>query len=183
MTFKRRDKFVSPLFLFAYLALLLYVLNTMQFEYLTSSSKQTTQVGELLAKELSGGEIICLSGYLGNGKTTFAQGLLKGLKLKGPFTSPTFAIMKHYRKTNRSKKTSSTQTNDIDIYHIDAYRISAKALRELGFNDFAGKKNAITIIEWPERIKKLIPTKAIWVKFKWLNDEERSITISLQKEA
>lgn len=148
---------------------MLYVLSYMINQYTTTSATQTKKLGQLLAEELIGGEIICLSGDLGAGKTTFTQGLLKGLKIKGPYTSPTFAILKHYKHKT------------INIYHIDAYRVSAKDLLELGFKDFAGKENSITIIEWPEKVKRLIPTNALWIDFQWLSEKERKITLSSKK--
>ena len=135
--------------------------------FTTTSSVQTKKLGELLAKELKGSEIICLSGNLGSGKTTFTQGLSKGLKMKGPFTSPTFNIIKTYKTKSKT------------VYHIDAYRIKAKDLLELGWKDFAGQPNSIVIIEWAERIKKLIPINALWINFEWLNEKERKITLKL----
>ncbi len=145
---------------------------------ISTSSLQTKKLGQLLAQELSGGEIICLSGDLGAGKTTFTQGLLKGLKIKGPYTSPTFAILKEYhQKTQNVKRMLRAPRSTFhDIYHIDAYRITSKDLLELGFADFAGQKNAVVIIEWPEKVKKIIPTNAVWITFKWINEKERAIT-------
>jgi len=148
----------------------------MLHEYQTISSMQTKKLGQLLAQELRGSEIICLSGDLGAGKTTFTQGLLKGLKIKGPYTSPTFAIAKEYQITNFKFQ------KKFKIYHIDAYRINSKDLLELGFKDFTGKENSITIIEWPEKVKKLIPTNALWINFQWLSEKERKITLSIKKE-
>lgn len=157
----------------------------MQNEFITTSSVQTKKLGEMLAKELCGGEIICLTGDLGAGKTTFTQGLLRGLKIKSPYTSPTFAIIKHYRITHnakrgakKSKTLRATSSTFQDIYHIDAYRVSAKDILELGFKDFAGKPNSIVIIEWPERIKKIIPTNAVWISFKWISEKERCIKLN-----
>jgi len=158
----------------------------MRHEFQTISSEQTKKLGQLLAQELHGGEIICLSGDLGAGKTTFTQGLLKGLKIKGPYTSPTFAILKQYnvssRKYNAKSIIHNTKYIIHDVYHIDAYRINSKDLLELGFADFANNANSITIIEWPEKVKKLIPTDALWIKFEWLSDKERTITLSIKKE-
>lgn len=134
--------------------------------FIAISSVQTKKFGGVLAKELSGGEIICLSGNLGSGKTTFTQGLLNGLKIKGPFTSPTFNIIKTYKIKSKI------------IYHIDAYRIEAKDLLELGWKDFAGKPNSIVIIEWAERVKKIIPKNSLWIKFKWIRDKERKISLN-----
>jgi tRNA threonylcarbamoyladenosine biosynthesis protein TsaE len=147
----------------------------MENKFITYSSLQTKKLGALLASELCGGEIICLSGDLGAGKTTFTQGLLGGLKIKGPYTSPTFVVIKHY-KSNLKFKISNLKL--LNIYHIDAYRINSKDLLELGFKDFAEKPNTITILEWPERVKKLIPTNALWINFKWLSEKEREIILS-----
>jgi tRNA threonylcarbamoyladenosine biosynthesis protein TsaE len=137
----------------------------MQNQFAATSSTQTKKLGETLAQELRGGEIICLSGELGAGKTTFTQGLLKGLKIKGPYTSPTFAIMKLYKVKNYK------------VYHLDAYRVGSKDILNLGWKDFAGKTDSIVIIEWAEKVKKIIPSKAFWINFKWMNKKERKITL------
>jgi tRNA threonylcarbamoyladenosine biosynthesis protein TsaE len=71
----------------------------MLHDFVTISSTQTNKLGQLLAEELCGGEIICLAGDLGAGKTTFTQGLLKGLKYKGAIYQPNIC----YRKTLRTK--------------------------------------------------------------------------------
>lgn len=163
-------------------------------QYITKSALQTKKLGIQFAESLKGGEIICLSGDLGAGKTTFTQGLLKGLKIKGPYTSPTFAILKHYRiaqNVERGTKNSKKQKEELetlrvprymihDVYHIDAYRIGSRDLIELGFKDFAGKENSITIIEWPEKVKKIIPTDSVWINFEWISDKERKITIKIK---
>ena len=132
------------------------------YKVITRNNKQTQKLGEIFAKELRGGEIICLSGDLGAGKTTFTQGLLKGLKIKGPYTSPTFVIMKKYNH----------------IYHIDAYRVGTEDILSLGWNEMIADRENIVIIEWAERVKKIIPKNAIWIKFKWINENEREIIFS-----
>lgn len=131
-------------------------------KFITTSKTQTQKLGEELAKELRGGEIICLSGELGAGKTTFTQGLLKGLKATGPYTSPTFVVMKKYEH----------------IYHIDAYRIKDTDLLELGWEELLADKKNIIIIEWAERVRKIIPDNAIWIKFKWLDENKRELKLS-----
>ena len=153
--------------LYPFLAILIYM------QISSNSTLQTKKIAQLLAEELRGGEIICLAGDLGAGKTTFAQGLLKGLKIKGPYTSPTFAIVKEY-KINLKFKISNLKL--LSVYHIDAYRITAKDLLELGFGDFVGKKNTVVILEWPEKVKKIIPEDAVWINFRWVNEKAREIT-------
>ncbi len=147
---------------------------------ISTSALQTKKIGQFLAEELRGGEIICLAGDLGAGKTTFTQGLLKGLKIKGPYTSPTFAIMKEYKINLKFPCLPGRQEISnlklLSVYHIDAYRITSKDLLELGFADFAGQKNSIVILEWPEKVKKIIPTNAVWINFQWVDEKERAIT-------
>ena len=149
--------------------------------FITISSIQTKKLGSLLAEELRGGEIICLSGDLGAGKTTFTQGLLKGLKIKGPYTSPTFNILKEYIISNfefrNNKNLFKIQNSKFKIFHNDAYSVKSKDILDLGFKDFAGQQNSIVIIEWAERIKKLIPSSALWIEFEWLSEKERKITL------
>ncbi len=142
-------------------------------KFTTLRKNQTQKLGELLAKELGGGKIICLSGDLGSGKTTFTQGLLRGLKIKGPYTSPTFVVMKHYKK-----KILNSKSKTLNIYHIDAYRITSKDLLELGWEEITRDKNNIIIIEWAKRVKKIIPPDALWIDFKWTDKNRREIKLT-----
>ncbi len=129
---------------------------------ITASAEETNKLGKDFAKKNLGGKIICLEGDLGAGKTTFAQGLLAGLGARGPYTSPTFLIMKKYQ----------------NVYHLDAYRVDAESVLDLGWEEIITDENNIIIVEWPERIRKIIPTKAIWIKFKWIEKNKRSISFN-----
>ena len=157
-------------------------------QFTTSTALQTKKLGALLAEELQGGEVICLSGDLGAGKTTFTQGLLKGLHISGPYTSPTFTIMKEYGISNLEFgkntalfKIQNSKFKISHVYHIDAYRIESDDLIGLGWQDFAGKPHVITIIEWPERVKRILPKNALWIDFQWLDEKKRRITLSIKK--
>lgn len=136
------------------------------FEYITNSNKETQKLGGLLAKELNGGEIICLSGDLGSGKTTFTQGLLKGLGAEGPYTSPTFVVMKEYKSKLKT------------VYHIDAYRVNPKDILDLGWEEIIANPENIVIIEWADRIRDIIPKYAVWINFKWMGENKREITFN-----
>lgn len=152
--------------------------------FITTSAKQTRKLGELLAQELKGGRIICLSGDLGSGKTTFTQGLLKGLKVKGPYTSPTFLVMKHYKKeitnykTQNPNKIQNPNSKVQNIYHIDAYRVNVKDVLNLGWEELIADSENIIIVEWADRIKKIIPKDCLWVEFEWVGEEERRINLA-----
>jgi len=151
-------------------------------EYITHDSKETQELGKILAEELRGGEVICLSGDLGAGKTTFTQGLLKGLGVKGPYTSPTFLIIKQYhiapdmkRKTNTKKILKVPWHRFYDIYHIDAYRVGAEDVSNLGWQEIISTDKNVTIIEWADRVRDIIPSDALWINFKWLDEKKRKI--------
>lgn len=151
--------------------------------YITNSPQETKKLAQKMASGLKGGEILCLSGDLGAGKTTFTQGLLKALGAEGPYTSPTFTILKEYQVKSEELKEKSLSPEIFNIsliYHIDAYRIKSDDLRELGFLDFAGKTNTVTIIEWPENVQDIIPKSAMWLNFEWIDENRRKITLSLK---
>jgi tRNA threonylcarbamoyladenosine biosynthesis protein TsaE len=149
--------------------------------FITNSPEQTRKLGKILAKELRGGEIVCLMGELGSGKTTFAQGTLKGLGAKKPYTSPTFVVMKHYKLKAKSKKRKATAQNSKleNIYHIDAYRVCAKDVLALGWKEIIANKKNTVIVEWAERIRKIIPKGAVWIRFEHLEGDERKISFKI----
>jgi len=158
-------------------------------KFITINFRQTQKLGELLAKEILievGPRLICLSGDLGSGKTTFAQGFLKGLGVKGPHTSPTFVVIKHYKRRltcdkkhlTKRKNKSNVKCQMSNVYHIDAYRVKAKDILNLGWKEIIGGDN-IVLVEWADRIKKIIPNPpvggALWIKFEWVDKNKRRI--------
>jgi len=152
--------------------------------FITEKRKETQNLGKILAGEIKKGAIICLSGDLGAGKTTFTQGLLKGLEIKGPYISPTFLIIKNYKRKFRNaysmsknkKQIHDTRSTVQDIYHIDAYRVNQKDILNLGWKELIAEKDNIIIIEWAERIRKIIPKNAVWIKFEWVGENKRKLT-------
>ena len=137
-------------------------------EFITESSQETQDLGQKIAADLVGGEILALTGDLGSGKTTFVQGFSKGLGLTSRIISPTFILMRKYR------------ASDKDFYHIDLYRLEKEVDKEvvnLGVTDIWGKPGNIVVIEWAEKIKDLIPKSAKWIFFENLGEDKRKITI------
>lgn len=132
-------------------------------------------MGERIGRKLQGGEILALSGDLGSGKTTFVQGLAKGLGIKGRVVSPTFIIMRQY-----TIPTSKIQHLTSSLYHIDLYRLDTNLENEianLGLADMWGKKDNVVVIEWAEKIKELLPKNTLWISFELLSENQRKITI------
>jgi len=130
---------------------------------ISKSEKETQDIGFKLAKDLKGGEIIALTGNLGSGKTIFTKGLARGLRVKKIITSPTFVLMKVY-KIEGSKIEN--------FVHVDAYRLKTERnLKEIGLFDWLGKENSVVVIEWAEKVKKILPKTVIEIKIK-LGKEE-----------
>ena len=120
--------------------------------YTTNSAAETQKLGEALGKKITKPCIIAFESNLGGGKTTFIQGLAKGLGIKGKIVSPTFVLEKIY---NIPKKKFS-------LYHYDVYRLGADPL--LTAEILENAKTNIVAIEWAEKIKPYLPPKTIWIK-------------------
>jgi tRNA threonylcarbamoyladenosine biosynthesis protein TsaE len=141
--------------------------------YQTTSSSQTKKLAGLLASTIVNQKrtrsknalIIALAGDLGAGKTTFVQGFLRGLGIKKKITSPTFVLIKKFvisvnPRINLFKPAA--------VYHIDCYRIKKLAeLLQLGIKEIFNNPKNIVLIEWPEKIKRILPKNIIWIKFKY----------------
>lgn len=137
---------------------------------LSQTTSETKELGRRLSKCLVGGTIVALSGELGSGKTTFAQGILEGFDLKGPHTSPTFVLMKQYEVS------LSTHPNIRRIYHIDAYRVDAQALLGIGWEEWVEDSLGVVILEWPERVADIVPDDALVFRFDWESESVRRIS-------
>ena len=135
----------------------------------THSAKETYALGKIFSKSLIVGDVVVLRGPLGVGKTTFIKGILGGFGIKNrDILSPSFILIREYKKKG------------ITINHIDLYRIKTKKeLLSLGYNDYFYAPQAITLIEWGERIKHMLD-KFIKVDIAFLNFNSRKIKLSLR---
>jgi tRNA threonylcarbamoyladenosine biosynthesis protein TsaE len=137
---------------------------------------ETNKLAETFAKDLttrgSGKEatVVGLYGDLGSGKTTFTKILAQTLGVTDTLSSPTFIIMKSYELKAKTWNL---------LYHIDAYRLeSGIEMKKLGWNDIVKNPDNLIIVEWPERIKEVMPENHIRIDFVFVNDSEREITIN-----
>jgi len=151
-------------------------------EIITKSSEETKKAGMALGQivervPLSNKTfIIALKGDLGSGKTTFIQGLALGLKVKENILSPTFVILKEF-PINFSAQ-GGPASGWKNLYHIDAYRLkNPEELLELGFKDLIRNPENLIVIEWADKIKKLLPRNIWWIRFENLGGDKRKITI------
>lgn len=137
-------------------------------EYITKNSNQTMGLGRRLASTLMGSEVLCLSGELGAGKTTFVSGLVNYFKPDTRVLSPTFIIVRHYSVKHKRIKY---------IYHIDLYRLDdLSGIRDLGIPELFNKPDNVIAIEWPEKMKQLLPKDRIKIEFKVMEKDQRKIT-------
>ncbi len=161
--------------------------------FITSSFEETKSLGEKIIKNLKERKIIALYGDLGSGKTTFVQGLAKGLGIKRRIISPTFIIVRRYKIKNRdvilASEASPESKNDPGqarmtdgslsiFYHIDLYRLENKGQIEgLGIKELMSDPQNIIVIEWAEKMRNLLPEKRIDIYFEYSSENERKITI------
>ena len=139
---------------------------------ITNSEQETYSLAKKFAKNLKGGEIIGLIGDLGAGKTVFTKGLANGFGIKKTITSPTFVIMKVYEIKLVNCKIKK-------LIHIDAYRLkSANDLIAIGADEYFKQEDTVVIIEWPKNIKKCLPLKTIYIKFK-IEKNTRILTFTI----
>lgn len=134
--------------------------------FITDDYTETQKVAADFAKELKGGETLALYGELGSGKTTFVQGLAKGLGIKRRIISPTFIIVRTYKISIKY------------FYHIDLYRIeNVREVRSLGLEEIMNDQNSIVAIEWAEKMGDLLPKERIDIHFKYVDESKRKIAI------
>jgi len=141
-------------------------------EILTKSGGETKKIAVTLAREILkrplGGKavVLALKGNLGSGKTNFLQGFARGLGIKEKINSPTFVIIKRFG----------------NFYHFDCYRIQKqKDILNLGFKKIINNPKNIVAIEWADKIKKIIPKGALWIKFEHLGGNKRKIVVECKK--
>ncbi len=134
--------------------------------YLSRSVAQTLRFGKIIARHLVPGDIICLSGDLGAGKTVLAKGIAQGLGIdKAGVVSPTFVLLRQYE-------------GKLPLFHFDFYRLKDLAdIAGLGYEEFL-YGNGVSVIEWPGRMRTLLPKQNLLVELSVRAGEERLMKVS-----
>jgi tRNA threonylcarbamoyladenosine biosynthesis protein TsaE len=134
----------------------------------TSSADETREVGEAIASLLRARDAVVLTGELGAGKTTFAQGVARGLGIEEPVSSPTFTLVKEY-------------SGILDLAHVDVYRLDRiQDVMDLGLDEL-GAGEDVLLVEWGDTIEELLPDERLRIELTTdagPDDDERSIAIS-----
>jgi len=126
--------------------------------------QETEKVGKIISQHLEKGTVICLDGDLGVGKTALTQFIAKGFGVKEYITSPTFTIIKEYQGL-------------LPFYHMDVYRIESEDdMYDLGYDEYIYSEG-VTVIEWSEKIERILPENRINIKIQRLDDSRRTLFI------
>lgn len=131
------------------------------YEYVSYSEEETKQLAKKLANLLQPGDVVTLEGDLGAGKTTFTQGLARGLKVEGVVSSPTFTIIKEYE-------------GKFPLYHMDAYRLEHSE-EDIGFIEYF-EGNGISVVEWPQFIEDYLPKERLVITITFIDVQSRKLT-------
>ncbi|MGB9886143.1 MAG: tRNA (adenosine(37)-N6)-threonylcarbamoyltransferase complex ATPase subunit type 1 TsaE [Moorellales bacterium] len=118
------------------------------WEITVCNPEDTRRLGETLGRLVQNGQVICLHGGLGAGKTVLAQGIARGLEVSEPVTSPSFTLVHEYQ-------------GRLPLYHLDLYRLEPEAVWDLGLAEYLGQ--GVTVVEWPERLGPFLPPECLWV--------------------
>jgi tRNA threonylcarbamoyladenosine biosynthesis protein TsaE len=143
------------------------ILNGHTLDFISHSPAQTRRIGARLGALVGPGDVLCLVGDLGTGKTCLIQGLGRGLGIKGPITSPTFTLINEYRHARDA----------LTFYHVDLYRVSdVREALDFGLDDYL-YSDGVCAIEWAERVESALPNERLWIKLSHLDVSKRGILI------
>jgi tRNA threonylcarbamoyladenosine biosynthesis protein TsaE len=131
----------------------------------SSSPEETEALGERIAGSLGTGSVVALEGPLGAGKTCLARGIARRFGVEDEVTSPTYTIVSEYRGT-------------LPFYHIDAYRLEGEEDFESTGAEELIHGGGVSVIEWSDRIEKVLPDGTVRVRLEILPDGRRHITVS-----
>lgn len=135
----------------------------------TTSAEETMELGEKLGKLLAPGDVIALFGDLGAGKTTLTKGIAVGLGLVADIHSPTFTLIHEH-------------PGAVPLYHVDLYRLSSEEeIETLGLEEYI-YSDGVTIIEWADRMKSILPKDRLDITLRMQGDTERELTLETGSE-
>jgi tRNA threonylcarbamoyladenosine biosynthesis protein TsaE len=140
------------------------ILREGELDIISHSVDQTRRLGTRLGSLLQAGDVICLSGDMGAGKTVFAAGVGKGWGAKYPVTSPTFTLVHEHTRERDNQR----------LFHLDCYRLeSIFEADNIGLEDILSGRGPV-IFEWPEHIEDILPPQRLWIELKILEPTRRN---------
>ena len=139
------------------------ILDAHALEFFSRSPEQTRRLGMRLGALLHPGDLVCLQGDLGAGKTTLVQGVAQGWGALDAVSSPTFVLVNAYRRPDSGQ-----------LFHFDAYRIDSPAeAEELDIDALLAQ--GPLVVEWPERVEPVLPAERLWAWLEYESEEHRAM--------
>ncbi len=139
------------------------ILDQHTFDFLSRSPEQTRRIGARLGQVLGPGDVVCLQGELGSGKTTLVQGLAQGWGSLDDVSSPTFVLVNEYRRPDGTR-----------LFHMDAYRLESDSeAAELDIDRMVTE--GALVVEWPERVGRILPAECLRVGLDFVAEEQRQM--------
>jgi tRNA threonylcarbamoyladenosine biosynthesis protein TsaE len=133
-------------------------------DFLSHSPEQTLRIGVRLGELIQPGDVVCMAGDLGTGKTTIARGIARGWGSLDLVTSPTFVLINEYRRADASR-----------LFHFDAFRLSGSVEAvDIGLLELLEDRASI-LVEWPERVEEVMPDERLWINLRWLDESRRGL--------
>ena len=150
------------------------VLERLSFEVVSHSDTQTQRLGARLGALLPASCVVALQGSMGAGKTHFARGVGQGWGAAQALRSPTFTLVQEHHRVKDNKSAAT-------LYHIDLYRAESEGdLQSIGLDEILDDVDAVSLIEWPDRILDRLPAAAIRVKLDIASETKRQLSFSTQ---
>lgn len=147
---------------------MVYCMSELTMTITTHSAEETHDLGQVLGQLLAHGDLLCLSGELGAGKTTFTRGLARGWGARENATSPTFTLINEYTRS----------ADDQRFYHMDGYRLSGAIEAQTTALEDVLDAPGVVVIEWPERISAILPDQRLWIDIMRSGPGERTFTLN-----
>ncbi len=139
------------------------ILDQHTFDFLSRSPEQTRRIGARLGQVLNPGDVVCLQGELGSGKTTLVQGLAQGWGSLDDVSSPTFVLVNEYRRPDGAR-----------LFHMDAFRLESEPeAAELDLDRMISE--GALVVEWPERVPRILPPEELRVVLEFVAEEQRQM--------
>jgi len=144
------------------------ILDEHTLDFVSRSPEQTRRLGARLGELLRRGDVICLEGSLGSGKTCLAQGIGRGWGAGQPLISPTYVLIREY----------SRPPDEVRLHHVDLYRISGEdEAFDLGLSEVLGDAGAVCVVEWAERAQRLMPADRLWIRLEFTDPTSRTLQL------
>jgi tRNA threonylcarbamoyladenosine biosynthesis protein TsaE len=147
------------------------ILGENVLEFVSHSADQTRRLGARLGALLQGGDMLCLEGALGSGKTCLAQGVGRGWGVMQTLISPSYVLIREYDRPS----------DGLMLFHIDLYRMSGEdEAADLGLDEILAASDAVSVVEWADRARALMPANHLWITLAHIDETRRGMRFEAQ---